>query len=57
MKKIIENNNRMLQLKMINSIKRLPKHELETLATDPSFNLPIVKLSKNQKIQLQNLIN
>jgi hypothetical protein len=57
MKKIIENNNRMLQLKMISSIKRLPKHELETLATDNSFDLPIVKLSKNQKIQLQNLIN
>lgn len=57
MKKVIDKHNRIIQMKWINSIRKLPNHTNLSCIHDEAFNLPIVEISENQKINLKNLIN
>lgn len=57
MKKAIDRHNRIIQMKWISSIRKLPKHKNLSKAHDEAFNLPIVEISPNQKSNLKNLIN
>jgi len=57
MKKAIDRHNRIIQMKWISSIRKLPNHTNLSCVNDKSFNLPIVEISENQKNNLKNLIN
>jgi len=57
MKKAIDRHNRIIQMKWISSIRKLPKHKNLSKAHDEAFNLPIVKISSNQKSNLKKLID
>ena len=56
MKKAIDRHNRIIQMKWISSIRKLPNHINLSCVNDKSFNLPIVEISENQKNNLKNLI-
>ena len=56
MQKVIENHNKSIQTKWINSIRELPKHKNLSCAGEDDFNLPIVKISQTQKSNLKKLI-
>lgn len=57
MKKAIDRHNRLIQMKWISSIRKLPNHTNLSCVNDEAFNLPIVEISENQKNNLKNLIN
>ena len=57
MKKAIDRHNRLIQMKWISSIRKLPNHTNLSCVNDEDFNLPIVEISENQKNNLKNLIN
>jgi len=56
MKKAIDRHNRLIQMKWISSIRKLPNHTNLSCVNDEAFNSPIVELSENQKNNLKNLI-
>lgn len=56
MKKAIDRHNRLIQMKWISSIRKLPNHTNLSCVNDDAFNLPIVEISENQKNNLKNLI-
>jgi hypothetical protein len=57
MKKAIDRHNRIIQMKWISSIRKLPKHVNLSCAYDEDFNLPIVEISPDQKSNLKKLIS
>lgn len=57
MKKAIDRHNKLIQMKWISEIRKLPNHTNLSCVNDEDFNLPIVELSENQKNNLKNLIN
>lgn len=57
MKKAIDRHNRLIQMKWISEIRKLPNHTNLSCVNDEDFNLPIVEISENQKNNLKNLIN
>jgi len=57
MEKVIENHNKSIQTKWINSIRELPKHKNLSCAYEDDFNWPIVKISPSQKSNLKKLID
>jgi len=56
MKKAIDRHNRLIQMKWISSIRKLPNHTNLSCVNDEDFNLPIIEISENQKNNLKNLI-
>jgi len=56
MKKAIDRHNRLIQMKWISSIRKLPNHTNLSCVNDEAFNSPIIELSENQKNNLKNLI-
>ena len=56
MKKAIDRHNRLIQMKWISSIRKLPNHTNLSCVNDEAFNSPIVEISENQKNNLKNLI-
>lgn len=56
MEKVIENHNKSIQMKWINSIRELPKHKNLSCAGEDDFNLPIVEITPDQKSNLKKLI-
>ena len=56
MKKAIDRHNRLIQMKWISSIRKLPNYKNLSCVNDDAFNLPIVEISENQKNNLKNLI-
>ncbi len=59
MKKAIENHNKSIQMKWINSIRELPNYKESDLscAGDEAFKLPIVEITPDQKSNLKKLID
>ena len=57
MKKTIDKHNRLIQMKWISSIRKLPNYTNLSCAHDQDFNLPIVEISPTQKNNLKKLIN
>jgi hypothetical protein len=57
MKKAIDRHNRIIQMKWISSIRKLPKHTNLSCASDEVFNLPIQEISPDQKSNLKKVIN
>lgn len=57
MKKTIDRHNRLIQMKWISSIRKLPNHTNLSCVNDDAFNLPVIEISENQKNNLKNLIN
>ena len=56
MKKAIDRHNRLIQMKWISSIRKLPNYTNLSCVNDEAFNSPIVEISENQKNNLKNLI-
>ena len=56
MKKAIDRHNRLIQMKLISSIRKLPNYKNLSCVNDEAFNSPIVEISENQKNNLKNLI-
>ena len=56
MKKAIDRHNRLIQMKWISSIRKLPNYKNLSCINDDAFNSPIVEISENQKNNLKNLI-
>ncbi len=56
MKKAIDRHNRLIQMKWISSIRKLPNYKNLSCVNDEAFNSPIVEISENQKNNLKNLI-
>lgn len=57
MKKAIDRHNRLIQMKWISSIRKLPNHKNLSKAYDEDFKLPIVEITPDQKINLKKLIS
>jgi len=57
MKKAIDTHNRLIQMKWISEIRKLPNHTNLSCVNDDAFNLPVIEISENQKNNLKNLIN
>ena len=57
MKKAIDRHNRLIQMKWISSIRKLPNHKNFSKAYDEDFKLPIVEITPDQKINLKKLIS
>ena len=57
MRKAIDRHNRLIQMKWISSIRKLPNHTNLSCVNDDAFNLPVIEISENQKNNLKNLIN
>lgn len=55
MKKAIDRHNRLIQMKWISEIRKLPNHTNLSCVNDKAFNSPIVEISKEQKEQLKKL--
>lgn len=56
MKKVIERHNRIIQIKWISSIRKLPNHKNLSCLHDPIFDLPIPEITPDQKSNLKKLI-
>ena len=55
---IAKEQNKLLEERLLQSIKKLPKLELKsTCGNDTAFNEPIIELSQNQNTNLKNLLN
>jgi len=55
---IAKEQNKALEQRLLQSIKKLPKFELKSsCANDTAFNEPIVELTKNQTTNFKNLLN
>lgn len=59
MKKVIDRHNRIIQMKWISLIRKLPNYKESDLSCiyDEDFKLPIVEISQNQKSNLKKLID
>ena len=57
MKKAIDKHNKLIQMKWISSIRKLPNHTNLSCVNDEAFNSPVIEISENQKNNLKNLIN
>lgn len=57
MKKVIDKHNRLIQMKWISSIRKLPNYTNLSCVHDEDFNLPIVEISQSQKSNLKKLIS
>lgn len=56
--KMFDANNRLLKQKLIDSVKELPKLEVnQTTMHDYAFTLPIVELTTKQNANFKNLLN
>ena len=55
---IVKSNNKTLEQRLLQSIKKLPNHIIEpTCVNEDAFNQQIIELSQNQKSNFKNLIN
>jgi hypothetical protein len=55
---IAKAQNKALEQRLLQSIKKLPKFELKsTCGNDTAFNEPIVELTKKQTANFKNLLN
>ena len=56
MKKAIDRNNRIIQMKWISSIRKLPNHKNLSKVYDEECKQPIVEITPGQKSNLKKLI-
>lgn len=55
---IAQEQNKLLEARLLQSIKKLPKHELKSsCVNDTAFNEPIVELTKKQNTTLKKLLS
>lgn len=56
--KIVIEQNKLLEQRLLQSIKKLPKYVIETTCVnDTAFNDAIIELSQNQNTNLKKLLN
>lgn len=56
MKKAIDRHNRLIQMKWISSIRKLPNHKNLSKVYDEECKQPIVEITPDQKSNLKKLI-